>query len=379
MPRTKKEKSEQEIFYVYVYLDPRKPGKYSYCNGNINFDYEPFYVGKGYGDRSSAHIREVDYLEEHQTLEEKGNKHKRNKIRKIRRIMGRDPIIILYEQGIEEEISFHLECLLIAKIGRYDKGLGPLTNMTDGGDGVRGRVLSEEELKRRKDMWTPELRQRHSEKCKGRPSPMKGKHNPCSPEQALKISLANKGKPKPEGFGEKVSKASKGVPKSKEHVQNVLKSKKQNFDNLSPEEKDIQHGLISQRSKDARDRMTEEEKIEIGKKIAKSWSSKSNDERDVIHQRQQETRKNKSVEQKAAISKQLSDSWWSKSEEERKEIVDRQIQSRLKTDYGKKTSQTWKDMSPERRKEIGINISKSRKGKKRGPYKKKLQVYCNVE
>lgn len=40
-------------FYVYVYLDPRKEGKYVY--GEFQFDYEPFYVGKGYG-LGTAHI-----------------------------------------------------------------------------------------------------------------------------------------------------------------------------------------------------------------------------------------------------------------------------------------------------------------------------------
>ena len=36
-------------FYTYVYLDPRKSGKYKYSE--YKFDYEPFYVGKGCGNR----------------------------------------------------------------------------------------------------------------------------------------------------------------------------------------------------------------------------------------------------------------------------------------------------------------------------------------
>ena len=40
-------------YYVYVYLDPRKSGKFKYAE--MLFDFLPFYVGKGKGNRLYDH------------------------------------------------------------------------------------------------------------------------------------------------------------------------------------------------------------------------------------------------------------------------------------------------------------------------------------
>lgn len=38
------------IFYVYIFLRPDKPGYFNYGE-NLIFDHELFYVGKGHADR----------------------------------------------------------------------------------------------------------------------------------------------------------------------------------------------------------------------------------------------------------------------------------------------------------------------------------------
>ena len=56
---------------------------------------------------------------------------------------GREPLIQLIAAP-DEAAAFEMECLLIAMIGRKDLGLGPLLNMTDGGEGQSGLVHSHE-------------------------------------------------------------------------------------------------------------------------------------------------------------------------------------------------------------------------------------------
>ena len=46
--------SSKTDFYVYAYLDPRKPGNFTYAE--YNFGYEPFYIGKGRNYRYKYHL-----------------------------------------------------------------------------------------------------------------------------------------------------------------------------------------------------------------------------------------------------------------------------------------------------------------------------------
>lgn len=109
-------------FYVYVYLDPRKPGRYVY--GDYSFDYEPFYVGKGCDRRWLNHLNEC-----------KSNSYFNNKIKKIQKEIGDDPIVIKYKENMFRDDAYSLETLMITKIGRVNTGKGPLCNLMDGGTG----------------------------------------------------------------------------------------------------------------------------------------------------------------------------------------------------------------------------------------------------
>ena len=108
------------IFYVYIYLDPRKPGNYIF--GDLKFNYEPFYVGKGKNDRINCSDINV-----------KSNEYKRNKINKIKK-SGLNIIKHKIIENLTENESYKHEMNLIKTIGRK-KNNGPLTNIHKGGSG----------------------------------------------------------------------------------------------------------------------------------------------------------------------------------------------------------------------------------------------------
>ena len=116
-------------YYVYVYLDPQKPGVFNY--EEIEFSFEPFYIGKGTRGRCYSGIRD---------------KKASRKVSKINSIIkkGEFPIIMKIEEGLTNKESQEKEISYIKKIGRMDLGLGPLTNMTSGGEGGLGLKHSEE-------------------------------------------------------------------------------------------------------------------------------------------------------------------------------------------------------------------------------------------
>lgn len=187
----------EDIFYTYIYLDPRKLGNYEY--DDIDFSYEPFYIGKGKDTRDVTHLKEPK------------NSFLENKIKRISS-EGFEPIISRFSENLCETEAFDLEIELIRKIGRRDLGLGPLTNLTDGGEGISGmsdQVRQQISIKLKgREVWNKGLRGAQvsywkgktlpsnmrksiSESCKGRAAWNVG--IPRTPEVKNILSEANKG------------------------------------------------------------------------------------------------------------------------------------------------------------------------------------------
>lgn len=118
---------EDKRFYVYIYYNPLK-------------DNEEFYVGFG-GDpeRFREHVKEAKRLmRKHRSnkwiKENCDNSHKLFTIIKILKA-GLEPTITKVLENLTKQEAINEEIRLIAYHGRSDKELGPLTNMTDGGEG----------------------------------------------------------------------------------------------------------------------------------------------------------------------------------------------------------------------------------------------------
>ena len=84
---------------------------------------EPFYVGKGSGNRAYTHLKGYT---------KNDNPHFYNKIQKMLR-EGIEPKIKITNTKNEIE-AYNFEIELIKKIGRKDKHTGSLLNLTDGGE-----------------------------------------------------------------------------------------------------------------------------------------------------------------------------------------------------------------------------------------------------
>jgi hypothetical protein len=209
-------KTNPRIYYCYVLLDPRKP---IYNKHGFSFPHEPFYIGIGHGNRKHVHVKEA--------LTTKKNSIKLNKIRKIIR-EGYDVIVLQNNRMRTWKEACVYEKQMIHLIGRIDQKRGPLSNLTDGGEGAcnpskktrikigdafRGKKLSEE----------------HKRKCsianKGRVLSSGNLGNVCPIETRLKIGKANSiallGKKQSEETKQKRALANRGQKRSPEFCERM--------------------------------------------------------------------------------------------------------------------------------------------------------------
>ena len=212
------------IFYVYIYLDPRRPGSFIYKDFKFNF--EPFYVGKG------KHKQHLNHILESKNNFKNGNQFKLNKIRKIIKETGSNPIVIKLIEGLSEDESFKLESETINSIGRKDLNLGPLVNMTNGGDGISGYRFSEESKinrsNRMKGSNNKFYGKTHNEEFKIAQSNRMKNNNPNYKDGVVdKIRISNTGKIKSMEERNNISKRMLGdnnPMKNKDTVSKVMKT-----------------------------------------------------------------------------------------------------------------------------------------------------------
>lgn len=120
---------KENRFYNYIYMDPTKPGIYPVKGLNIILKFEPFYVGKGTGNRLNKHL----CGHSGRFMKDKIMSLKEKKI---------NPIIYKLNNNISNSEAYENEKYLVKAIGRRDLGLGTLVNLTDGGKGMYGNIPS---------------------------------------------------------------------------------------------------------------------------------------------------------------------------------------------------------------------------------------------
>jgi hypothetical protein len=191
-------------YYLYVFTDTTKPGKYKY--GEYEFEYMPFYVGvsnsESYYKREDIHIKYAKIKKD-----VTNNKYKMNIINKIIK-SNMEPCIYRFFENSSKEFIFEKEKELISKFGTRFNGSGPLVNISLGGDG--GDTFTNNPRKE-------EIREKHRVNAIGKNNNMYGLPLELNPSHIAKLNGNhwNKGKKASSETIEKLSKANSGSNNNK--------------------------------------------------------------------------------------------------------------------------------------------------------------------
>jgi len=172
------------VYYNYILLDLRKPGKYTFNSLNFSLLFKPFYVGKGSNDRWKNH---------------KYNKNISHKDRLINILLKQYDLsnfVVLFNYDKCEKNVQNKEILIIKEMGRCSINNGLLTNLLPGGEGMSSEYMkinnpmfkiskSEHSKNVKESQWSGEKgedrRKLHSERFSGSKNPSAKKYRIIEP------------------------------------------------------------------------------------------------------------------------------------------------------------------------------------------------------
>lgn len=267
--RTIMRKQDEPIFYVYVLLDPRKPGIFQY--GGYNFEHEPFYVGKGKGNRCLDHLVHI--------RSNKSSTYTARKIRKIFQECQLEPIIRKMYINLFECVALETEIFLISQIGRMDLKNGPLTNLTNGGEPPTGYVFTREvrdkmSLKQKGRKHSDETKKKISKAHKGENSYMFGRTMSIDQREKIRKTLIGKmAKEKNPMWGK--TRSPESIQKQKDWIQKNIEYVKKTHTGHWVGDKNPNFGNHDKLSEDHRRKISESQKGRISPMKGKKHSDET--------------------------------------------------------------------------------------------------------